>query len=173
VNSLIVFGASDLLFVMAAAFLIVLVVAEDGPGRLRLVASAVLGLVLVFALISIAAAIHADPRPFVQNPSLRPLISHAADNGFPSDHSAAAGLIATLVALRHRLYGALLAVTAVLVAAARVAAHVHHVQDVVAGLLLGGLAAWVAALIVGLVLTRLTPRLKSKSAKNARTAHRA
>ena len=169
-NSLIVFGANDLLFVMAAACLIVLVVRENRAGRLRLAASAVLGLVVVLALISLAAAVHTDPRPFVQNPSLRPLISHAADNGFPSDHSAAAGLIATLVALRHRLYGALLAVAAVLVAASRVAAHVHHVQDVVAGLLLGGLAAWIATTVVGLVLVRVTPLLK---AKNGWTAHRA
>jgi undecaprenyl-diphosphatase len=38
---------------------------------------------------------------------------------------------------------------------ARVAAHVHHLQDVVAGLLIGALAAVLATLIVRLLLPRL------------------
>jgi undecaprenyl-diphosphatase len=103
-------------------------------------------------LLYIAKTVHHDPRPFVQNPHITPLFGHSRDDGFPSDHSLAAGLIATLVFLRHRLVGLLLAVAAVLIAWARVAAHVHHLQDVLAGLLLGALAAVVSYFVVrGLV----------------------
>jgi membrane-associated phospholipid phosphatase len=44
--------------------------------------------------------------------------------------------------------GALATVGAVLIAAARVAAHVHHVQDVVAGLTIGAAAGVLAVWIV-------------------------
>ena len=104
-----------------------------------------------------AAHLHTDPRPFVSDgtPALFP---HPADNGFPSDHSAAAGLLAVLVARHRRVLGALVAAGAVVVAWARVAAHVHHAQDVVAGLgigLLAGLAGiWLADLLVAVLERR-------------------
>nr|WP_281371761.1 phosphatase PAP2 family protein [Petropleomorpha daqingensis] len=99
---------------------------------------------------------HADPRPFVQNPSLHPLFPHPRDNGFPSDHAAAAGLLTALVLRYRRGVGVLVGVGAVLVAAARVAAHVHHLQDVVAGLLIGLAAGGLAILLTTVVVARLT-----------------
>ena len=66
-------------------------------GRLTLAAEAVVGLTLVGVGIWLAASLHADPRPFVHDPASRALFPHAADNGFPSDHSAAAGLLTALV----------------------------------------------------------------------------
>ncbi|MEO9220800.1 MAG: phosphatase PAP2 family protein, partial [Mycobacteriaceae bacterium] len=146
-DSVIVAVAKYLLYLMVIAFALVWVFREDGRGKLDLAGAAVIGLILVGMFIVIAGAVHDDPRPFMQDPSLNNMLHHAPGNGFPSDHSCAAGLIAGLVALRHRLYGAILAVAAILVAAARVAAHAHHVQDVVAGLALGALAAWLGTLL--------------------------
>lgn len=154
-NTLIAWTADYLLWVMAAGAGAVWLLREDRDGRIRLAAAAIAGLVLTLGLIFVAAHLHDDPRPFVVNPKLHPLISHSADNGFPSDHSAAAGLIAMLVWLRHRPVGLLFGAAAVLVAAARVAAHVHHVQDVVAGLALGAVAALVATLAVDYGFSRL------------------
>src|SRR4051794_41790446 len=82
----------------------------------------------------IAGSLHVDPRPFVQDPSTAPLFAHPADNGFPSDHAAAGGLLTVLVLRYRRGLGVVVGVGAVLIAVARVAAHVHHLQDVVAGL---------------------------------------
>lgn len=143
-----------LIWIMVAGFLAVWVFAEGRRGKLELGCSAVAGLVIVLILIVLAGALHDDPRPFVQDPSLVPLVPHAPDNGFPSDHSAAAGLIAMVVALRHRWYGALLGIAAVVLAWSRVAAHLHHVQDVVAGLVFGVAAALLGALLVRWILTR-------------------
>lgn len=160
-DSLIAWAATYLLWLIAAAAGAVWLFREDREGRIRLVASAVLGGLLALALIAVAAHLHNDPRPFVVNPHLHPLISHSADNGFPSDHATGGGLIAALVWFRHRALGLLLGVAAVLLAWARVAAHVHHVQDVVAGLALGALAATVATLAVEYALSRqpaATPR---------------
>lgn len=164
-HSLIVWTAQYLLFVMAAVFALVWLVAEDRRGKIEVVATAAVGVVLMVAFLYIAKYVHHDPRPFVQNPKIKPFFGHSRDDGFPSDHSLAAGLIATLVIWRHRVVGMLLALAAIGIAWARVAAHVHHLQDVVAGLGLGALAGVLASLVVPPLLARLTRRTARTSAE--------
>jgi membrane-associated phospholipid phosphatase len=144
VNTVIEWAAQYLLWVMAAGFAGVWAFREDRSGRIALGLSAAIGLLLALAFMYAAKSVHHDPRPFVQNPGIRPLFGHSADDGFPSDHSVAAGLLTALIAWRHRVVGLVFAVCAVLIAWARVAAHVHHLQDVAAGLALGVLAGAVA-----------------------------
>jgi len=160
VDSVIAWAANYLLWVMVVGVAAVWLFLEHREGKLRLGLGAVVGLVVTLVLLFIAGKVHSDPRPFVQNPALKPLIAHAADNGFPSDHSAAAGLIAALVMWRKLWYGLGFGVVAVLVAAARVAAHVHHVQDVIAGLAIGAIGASVGALVAAWLLIRFGSRLR-------------
>lgn len=143
-NTLITWLAQYLLWVMVAGFVAVWLFGEHRLGKLQLGLQGVIGLVFALVFLYAAGSLHHDPRPFVVNPRIKPLFPHARDNGFPSDHSIAAGLIATLILVRHRLIGLVFAVAAVVIAWARVAAHVHHLQDVVAGLLLGAAAAAIA-----------------------------
>ncbi len=152
-HTLITWIAQYLLFGLAAVLAAVWLFAEDRRGKIDLVATAAVGAALMFAFLLIAQRVHHDPRPFVTDPHIKPFFSHSRDDGFPSDHSIAAALIAGLALWRHRLVGALLAVGAIAIAWARVAAHVHHAQDVVAGLLLGGLAAGIAWAVVPALLT--------------------
>ncbi|MGH3509661.1 MAG: phosphatase PAP2 family protein [Nocardioidaceae bacterium] len=107
----------------------------------------VVGLLVVLVLVKVAGSLHSDPRPFVVEPRLKPLIPHAADNGFPSDHTAVAAVVALLVLLFRPLVGLGLLVVTLGIGAARVAAHVHHPQDILAGLAIGAVAA-VAGMIV-------------------------
>lgn len=158
-DNLIVWIAEYLLWVMVAVFALTWLFVETRAGKLSLGLSAVLGLALALGFMYIARNSHYDPRPFVDNPHVRPLFSHAPDNGFPSDHSTAAGLIAVLVLWRHRLIGLLLAACAAAIAWSRVAAHVHHLQDVLTGLALGAAAAVIATLAVGWVLARIGHRI--------------
>lgn len=153
-DSVIIFTAQYLLYIMVAGFAVAWLMRTDRSGKLNLALSAVIGLILIGVFIYVAGALHDDPRPFMLNRSLNNMLDHADGNGFPSDHSAAAGLIAGLVLLRNRAFGAVLAVAAVLIAASRVAAHAHHVQDVVAGLAMGALAAWLATLLATMFITR-------------------
>jgi membrane-associated phospholipid phosphatase len=154
VNTVVVWVAQYLLFGLALlAGLTWLTL--DRAGKLRLAAEAVVGLAVLGLGIWLAGSLHVDPRPFVQDPSLHPLFPHPADNGFPSDHAAAGGLLTALVLRHRRTLGVVVGVGAVLVAAARVAAHVHHLQDVVAGLLLGLAAGAVAVLVTTVVAARL------------------
>ena len=151
-DTVIVWAAQYLLWVMVAGFAAVWLFAEDRRGKVELAAQAIVGGVLMVIFLYVAKSVHHDPRPFVQNPHIKPLFGHSRDDGFPSDHSLAAGLMATLIFVRHRLLGLLFIAAAVAIAWARVAAHVHHLQDVLAGLLLGGLAAVLAVLLVTIVL---------------------
>jgi membrane-associated phospholipid phosphatase len=127
--------------------------------KFGLAVQSVVALVIAVVLIQLAAATHTDPRPFVLNPSIRPLFAHPADNGFPSDHTTLAATVALLVMTYRRWLGAALLAASVLVGVARVAAHVHHGQDIVAGVLIAVVAVGVTTAAWAWVRPRLTGRL--------------
>ena len=86
------------------------------------------------------------PRPFVAE-HFAPLIKHAADSSFPSDHLAALGGICGAAWFTARRLSVATAIVAVAVAFARVYVGVHWVTDVVAGFGIGvmaGAAIWYA-----------------------------
>lgn len=167
-NTLVVLLAQDLLYVLVVIAGVVWLLGSR-PQKAVLAAEAVLGLVVVGILIWVAGHLHTDPRPFVHDPASKPLFPHPADNGFPSDHSAAAGLLTALVFHYRRILGAVVAVGAALVAWARVAAHVHHGQDVVAGLAIGVVAAVLAIWLVRLLADELRRRGLTAGGSQART----
>jgi undecaprenyl-diphosphatase len=125
--------------------------------KAALLAQGLVTVLVVAVLVRVAGTVHADPRPFVVHPALRPLFRHAADNGFPSDHTALATGVVLVVARHRRRVGLGLLVLAVAIGVARVAAHVHHVEDVVAGLVIGAAAAMVGLALGGLVSAPLAP----------------
>jgi undecaprenyl-diphosphatase len=127
--------------------------------RIRLALTTVIGLLTVFVLIKVGSAVHTDPRPFVVDPSLKPLFAHPPDNGFPSDHTATGVVVGLAVLSYRRWLGAALVAVALLVGAARVAAHVHHVQDVAGGAAIGLVAAIIALVISRLLTSRLSRRV--------------
>jgi membrane-associated phospholipid phosphatase len=148
-HALITFAAEDLLYVVAALALVVWLVLPR-PDKVALAVEMIVGLVAVAVLVKVAGAVRVDPRPFVTNPRLVPYFTHVADNGFPSDHTAVAALTSFLVLRRRPLAGIGLLALTVLLGASRVIAHVHHPQDIVAGLVIGlvaaalGVVAWPA-----------------------------
>ena len=168
VNTLIVVIAQYLIYVLVVLAGLVWL-AGSTQQKVVLAAEAVLGLALVGLGILLAGHLHVDPRPFVHDPASKPLFPHPADNGFPSDHSAAAGLLTALVFRYRRILGAAVGVGAVLVAWARVAAHVHHGQDVVAGLAIGVAAGALAIWLVSLLADVLRRRGYTAGGSHART----
>jgi undecaprenyl-diphosphatase len=136
VNVLIVATAQYMLYALVVAAGLVWLTRARAD-KITLAAQSLVGLALVGVGIWAAGALHVDPRPFVHDPSSAALFAHTADNGFPSDHSAAGGLLAALVFPYKRLFGVAIGAGAVLIGVARIAAHVHHSQDVIAGLVIG------------------------------------
>jgi len=155
------------LIVDVAQYLIFLILVAAGVAwlflprhdKVALAVQGVVALVIALVLIRLAAAIHTDPRPFVVDPSIKPLFAHVADNGFPSDHTAVGATVALLVMGYRRMLGAALLAASILVGAARVAAHVHHSQDIVAGLLIAVVAVAITAVAWRWARPRLPPRL--------------
>jgi undecaprenyl-diphosphatase len=157
VSSLVVVVAQYALYVVAAVAVVVWLTCSRRE-KLTLAVSAVVTVAVVAVLVKVAGALHTDPRPFVVDPRLRPLFPHPADNGFPSDHTALASGVAILVASYRRLVGLLLLLLGLAIGVARVAAHVHHPQDVVAGVVIGAVAALAGILAGRLVRARSARR---------------
>lgn len=109
--------------------------------RTELALAFVLAGTIAVILAKLAGSLHDSPRPFVTDGSTA-LISHGNDNGFPSEHTIFAMTITTLIYFYgRRLFILSLALT-LLVAWGRVAVHVHHGVDVLAGLAIGIVAGW-------------------------------
>lgn len=124
----------------------------DRPRKVELVVAGALALAVAGVLIVVTSAIWTDPRPFMVD-GVAPAFPHGADNGFPSDHTAAAAAVAGLVLAYRRRVGILLMLLAVVVGLSRVAARVHHVPDIIGGLGVGLISA-----ALGVVLARVALR---------------
>jgi membrane-associated phospholipid phosphatase len=157
-NSVIVAVARYLIFLILAAAAVIWIFLPR-PDRVGLAMQAVVSLAIAVVLVKLAGAVQADPRPLVVDPSIRALFAHPAGNGFPSDHTALAATVAFLVMTYCRGLGAVLLAASIMVGAARMAAHVHHGQDIVAGLWIAVLAVGIAAATWRWVRPRLPQRL--------------
>jgi len=146
VDNVTVVVAQYALFVVAAAAAVVWLMAPRSD-KVSLAVEAVVAMILVAVMVKVAGAVHADPRPFVANPAVKPLFPHPADNGFPSDHTALATAISVVVWQYRRSVAWAMVVLSVLIGVARVAAHVHHTQDILGALIIGVVAAAAAVML--------------------------
>jgi len=103
----------------------------------------VLGLAALFALstshvvVQVLKRAVARPRPCDANGRPLALIDLPDPFSFPSGHAAAATAIGGTIVIAHPLLAPVLVPLAALIAASRVTLRVHHVGDVIAGVLLG------------------------------------
>ena len=133
--------AAELLFL---GMLIVAFVAVGGPRRRdaqRAVVAAGLSAGLALAIASVMARLVDRPRPFVSHHGVHLFVAHAADPGFPSDHTTAAFAIGVALLLRFRVWGIVTLVFATVLAVGRVALGIHYPTDVLAGAALGAAVA--------------------------------
>ena len=114
---------------------VLIVTVRRGKWRLDISQGALGGLATIL-IVKIAAAFFYERRPFLVE-HLHPLVAHAADNAFPSDHLAACGLAVGYLWPRSRALALLAIVVAFAIAIARVLARLHYPQDVIAGFAFG------------------------------------
>lgn len=88
------------------------------------------------------------PRPADAEASLRAFIKPSDQFSFPSGHTAAAALMATLVAVHYPALAALAVPLAVLIGLSRVVLGVHFPTDILAGALLGSFCAGVSLVLL-------------------------
>lgn len=134
---------SELIFgvFLAAAFL--------AHGRWRSVSArhavvaAVLASVVALEVAHVISGLWDRPRPFEAHGGVHLFVAASPDPSFPSDHATVAFAIAISVFLRSRRLGAVAVAMAALVALSRVVVGTHYPSDVVAGAVIGTLAALV------------------------------
>ncbi|MCW3062323.1 MAG: undecaprenyl-diphosphatase [Capsulimonas sp.] len=136
----------------------------DAAGRRALLLRGVIALVLGVALAKGGGALYDDPRPFVVG-HFTPMIAHAPDNGFPSDHSLLVFSCAFLLWPFDRRLSALAAIASAAVGAARVASGLHHPFDVFASILFAGVGC-----ALGAALARSIPLKFTKNESDLRKA---
>ncbi len=134
---------SKYFFLISVLTLVVFLVKAGGQTRKRLMVLTLVAFILSFLLAKIAAILVYNPRPFVTE-HIQPLFAHAADNGFPSDHTLLTATIASVIFVFNRRWGVLLFILSLLIGLARVLAYVHQPLDIVGSVLIAVSMTWVA-----------------------------
>lgn len=127
-NMLIIFGAKYLLFVSAVVAIFYLL-KQSRERQKEIIIFSVIIFPLSYGVAKILGHFYFDPRPFAAG-HFTPLISHAADNGFPSDHTLLAAAIAAAIFRFNKKIGWLLFFLAILIGLARVLTGIHHIVDI-------------------------------------------
>lgn len=144
-DSLIIFFGTYVIWiemVLVAAFF--LVKSED---RKRDVFLGLISVILAYLLARFSSLFYYHTQPYdVFN--FKPIIYHEIDNAFPSDHVGISSVLASLVLLRNWKFGLPLFVLVVLICVGRVYGGVHHPIDVLAGVVVGLIAAIVGNFIL-------------------------
>lgn len=127
-NVIILFGAEYLY--LAAVFVATgYTFVQSRENRRQIFIFACIVLPIVYLVSRVAAFIYYDPRPFVVG-HFTPLVPHAPDNGFPSDHALLTAALAAIITRYNWKMGAIVWLIAILVDTARVAAGIHHTIDI-------------------------------------------
>lgn len=148
----------DLFFVVGARYVFLLSVIIAGVYFLkqprsvqkRILIFACITLPLTFVIARVGGHFYDNPRPFVVG-NFTPLIPHAPDNGFPSDHTLLVSAIASLVYAFNRRSGLVLWLIALYVAVSRVYVGVHHPIDVIGSMVIASLVTAFAVFFITFV----------------------
>lgn len=149
-EALIIVGAKYLIALPVLALLAYwFVLSQEKRSELALLA--VIALPLAYLIARIAGLFYFHLQPFVLE-NFEPLVPHAADNAFPSDHVAFAGALATLAFFYNRWLGATLGLVALCIGLTRILAGLHYPADIILGAVFGIVAALIATQALALWL---------------------
>jgi len=141
-------------FALPVALAIVWIRSDSSDGqRLAILVGSVAALV-AFGLGLVLERTLGRPRPFVEL-GFAPLLAHAADSSFPSDHTLTGVALVGALVWRAPRAGGVLILWAVLVGLARAAAGLHYVSDVIGSAVL----ALVIDGLAWLIVPRFIPRI--------------
>lgn len=106
--------------------------------------------VIIFLIAFLSARILSsffyNPRPFVIN-HFTPLVSHMADNGFPSDHALLSFSFSALIFLFNKKIGLVLIILGILVGFSRVFVGIHSPIDILGSFIISFSAAYLTSLV--------------------------
>ncbi len=153
-NEIIKISAEYLIYVVIAIEVLAwwMVKKED---RIKIALLIIIAGIIAFTLRTIGGALYYDPRPFVVE-HIKPLIPHAPDNGFPSDHALLSGTLTAVTFIFNKKVAYLLVLISIIIGVARVLARVHSPLDIGAGWLFGIIGAICSYYIINLYFKKKT-----------------
>lgn len=131
---LIIFGAKYL-FLVSILITLYIFLRLEKTERLEMFKLGAILLPITYIVGLLARRLYENPRPFVIE-NIAPLVDHAADNGFPSDHVLLLTSLATLSLFFNRKISIILWVITLLVGISRVLANVHHTLDIIGSIII-------------------------------------
>lgn len=142
------------LFLLSLAIAILYFLKTKRSIKIKLLILTSIAFPLSYLIARISGYFINDPRPFVVE-HITPLIPHAADNGFPSDHMLLTMTIASVVFVYNRRLGIILTVIAVCVGIARIMAQIHHFYDILGSIVISVGATYISVLLIKFIHKRL------------------
>lgn len=145
-NTVVVFAAQYL-------YLLILIIAAlaaifaDGEKRRKLFKLSLIAFPLSFVIGKVLNYFIYSPRPFVVE-HIQPLISHAADNGFPSDHTLLVMTVTAVMFSYNKKLATVLFIFSLIVGVARVIAKIHHPVDILGSTLIAFVATYIGHLFL-------------------------
>ena len=142
-DTLIIFLASYLQYLLVAAFLLLLFFSAYSRGHTRYLfwVTAVSVIVARLGITEIIRFFYHRPRPFLVY-QLHPLIAEH-EWSFPSGHAAFFFAMATAIYLCNKKWGVGFFIAAILMNISRIVAGVHYPSDILGGMIIGILVAYV------------------------------
>lgn len=146
-DSVIIFAAKYLYLIIVASGIIIIVITKE---RFKLLKTSLLSLSLALILGKVLNHIITNPRPFVVE-NVIPLIPHAPDNGFPSDHTLLVAAIAGIIFTKNKKLGLILFLLAILIGVARVIAKVHYPVDVIGSIIIASFSVYISPQLLNIL----------------------
>jgi undecaprenyl-diphosphatase len=165
VDSIIIFGARYLFIAVVLIWLAAWLQAGR-RAKIEIFWSTLIAIIIAAAIDKIVSKLYYDPRPFVSH-HIQPLVAHAADNGFPSEHTLFSIALAAVLFFYRPKMGVAAFIIALLVGIARIDAHVHSPVDIAGAVLIGILAGYFGYRIASLLLRTKKPPLKPGAGRPA------
>jgi undecaprenyl-diphosphatase len=141
--------AQYLVFIVAVAAIVTLFFSNKIT-RNRIIILAIFSFIFAFIISRIGGGLYYDPRPFVVEHT-QPLFPYSPDNGFPSEHTLAAMVIASVMFVYFRGAGILFGIMGILIGIARVIAGVHHPIDIIGGIVIAIISTGISWLILRMI----------------------
>lgn len=127
---LIIFFAKYVVYIIMLIAIVYLVLLKDKNIRKKFLLLAIPTLVVSFIISRLASMLYYSPRPFVSG-HFTPLIQHAADNGFPSDHTLISMTLAVIIFMFNKKLGIITGILGLFVGISRIFAGVHSLVDII------------------------------------------
>jgi undecaprenyl-diphosphatase len=128
--------------------------------RINFIVLVIVGGILSLVMASLGSHLIHDPRPFVVG-HFKPLIAHSNDNGFPSDHVLLSSFLGFVILKYSKKLGLVVLILAALIGVARMAAGLHHLEDIIGSFVIAGISVLITMELIKVFRVSRTDRTPS------------